>query len=340
MSLDVNAGPNGTYWLYKWQVEAINIKPKTYNNMEINRRSISEKFLEDLKVGELHPITDLVRVDPYLDMEMRGNCVMVYYRGGRILTIYEDKTIEGLVEEYYPLYVKIERVHPLIDNIENYLSHAKHIVDLHESSKYSKLGEKEIQQCIVYENNMSVNAENSDYFIADIEWADNGKLGGRADIVAFRWNHMEHRKREIQLTLIEVKQGENAITTSETKDGLTAGLSKHYDDFIRFAKDSEYVKSIAADMLLILKQKKELGLVKGIDMLFEDGNHLPKVPTIKSEPDFIFLLANYHHYSTKLKEECKKLPDDCKFIYASFCGYGLYKDFITTSKCILQSTEA
>lgn len=32
-------------------------------------------------------ITEYVRISPYLDMEMRGNCVMVYYRGGKILTI-------------------------------------------------------------------------------------------------------------------------------------------------------------------------------------------------------------------------------------------------------------
>ena len=170
---------------------------------------------------------------------------------------------------------------------------------------------------------MSVNAENTDYFIADVEWADNGKLGGRADIVAFRWNHLEHRNRVIQLTLIEIKQGENAIKGR-------SGLSKHYEDFLKFRLDARYVESVADDMLRVLKQKIELGLVKGLDKLFEDGNHQQKTPKIESEPDFIFLLANYHHYSTVLQKECENLPDDCKFINASFCGYGLYKDLIKT----------
>ena len=52
------------------------------------KRSISNQFLENLKNGALHVITDYVRVDPYLDLELRGNCVMVYYRGGKILTVY------------------------------------------------------------------------------------------------------------------------------------------------------------------------------------------------------------------------------------------------------------
>lgn len=307
------------------------------------KRSITSKFLKLLSDGNLHKITDFVRIDPYLDLELRGNCVMVYYRGGKILTAYENQNLEGLADEYY-LSKDADRLNPTIEAIEDYFAHAKHIVDIHEASRYSKLGEKEIQQRVVYENNMSVNACNTDYFIADIEWADNASLGGRADIVAFRWNHMEHRKRVIQFTLIEIKQGENAIKTKEADEQISAGLRKHYSDFLSFKSNPDYVNDCAKDMLLVLKQKKELGLAKGIDQLFEktivieddsgkkNKKSIAVDPEIKTEPDFLFLLANYHHYSTNLKEECKTLPDDCKFIYASFCGYGLYKDFIKTKK--------
>lgn len=62
------------------------------------KRSISNQFLENLKNGDLHVITDYVRVDPYLDLELRGNCVMIYYRGGKILTVYENQNLEGLAE--------------------------------------------------------------------------------------------------------------------------------------------------------------------------------------------------------------------------------------------------
>ena len=308
------------------------------------KRSISNLFLENLKNGALHVIVDHVRVDPYLDLELRGNCVMVYYRGGKILTVYENQNLEGLAEEYYKKESETAKIVPSFECIHEYFAHAKHIVDIHESSRYSKLGEKEIQQRVVYENNLSVNACNTDYFIADIEWADNDNLGGRADIVAFRWNHMGHRKRVVQLTLIEVKQGENAIKTFENDEQTSAGLRKHYTDFLSFKSNPDYVSDCAKDMLLVLKQKKELGLIKGIEKLFEktvviedkSGNKIRKnvdiEPKIEIEPDFLFLLANYHHYSTNLQEECNSLPDDSKFVNASFCGYGLYKDFVKTKK--------
>lgn len=297
------------------------------NKSSMKKRSISNSFLEQLKTGSLKSITDYVRVDPYLDLELRGDRVMIYYRGGKVLTVDEKGVLTGLVDEYY-LSPGTERILPSIDGLHDYLAHAKHIVDIHESTKNSKLGEKEIQQRVVYENNLSVNADKTDYFIADVEWADNDALCGRADIVAFRWNHMEHCNRIVQLTLIEVKQGKDAIRTNGEN---SPGLKKHYKDYLSFKEDQEYVDCLAKDMLLVLKQKKELGLVKGLDKLFEKENTEIE-PQIETEPDFLFLLANYHHYSKYLQIECKELQDDCKFINASFCGYGLYKDLIKTKK--------
>lgn len=77
---------------------------------------------------------------------------------------------------------------------------------------------------------------------------------------------MEHRNRIVQLTLIEVKQGETAIKTDENK--VSSGLKKHYEDFLAFKSNQEYVNRVAKDMLLVLKQKKELGIVKGLEKLF------------------------------------------------------------------------
>lgn len=293
------------------------------NKSSMKKRSISSSFLEQLKTGNLKSITDYVRVDPYLDLELRGDSVMIYYRGGKVLTVDEKGVLTGLVDEYY-LSPDTERILPSIEGLHDYLAHAKHIVDIHESTKNSKLGEKEIQQRVVYENNLSVNADKTDYFIADVEWADNKVLKGRVDIVAFCWKHKKPRNRIVQLTLIEVKQGDKAIKS-------LSGLKKHYEDYLSFKKDQESVNRAAKDMLLVLKQKKELGLVKGLDKLFEKENTEIE-PQIEAEPDFLFLLANYHYYSKYLQIECKELQDDCKFINASFCGYGLYKDLIKTKK--------
>lgn len=307
----------------------------------MKRRSISTTLFDKLnEEGIYHEITELVKIDPYLDMEMRGeDGVMIYYRGGKILTIHEQLGLIGLDENYY---TKDDDTNltPHVENILDYLCKAKHIIDVHESREKSKLAEKEFQQRVVYENNLSANADNTDYFIADVEWADNDTLGGRADIVAFRWNHMEHRKRILQLTLIEVKQGDGAIETYETKNKkgelmLSAGLCKHYDDYLRFKENKDYVKDVAKDMLIVLKQKKELGLIKGLDKLFVSGEKEVE-PELIDKPEFIFLLANYHHYSSALKSESEKLPDDSLFYLSSFMGYGLYKDFVVTKKDLIE----
>lgn len=299
----------------------------------MKKRSISDELFQKLmKTGVYHEITDIVRADPYLDMEMRGDDgVMIYYRGGKLLTINENQGFIGLDEEYYPEDYTA-RISPQIENIFDYISKAKRIIDIHETdSKKRKLVEKEFQQRVVYENNLSANAKDTDYFIADIEWADNNALGGRADIVAFRWNHMEHRKRILQLTLIEVKQGDGAI---RTKDEKSAGLKKHYDDYLQFLNNKTYFFEVANDMLSVLKQKMNLGLIEGLEKLFKSGEK-DISPELADSPDFIFLLANYHHYSSVLQEECVSLPDECKFYISSFMGYGLYKDFVL-SKCKLK----
>ena len=284
----------------------------------MKRRSISTTLFDKLnEEGIYHEITELVKIDPYLDMEMRGeDGVMIYYRGGKILTIHEQLGLIGLDENYY---TKDDDTNltPHIENILDYLCKAKHIIDVHESCEKSKLAEKEY-----------------------VEWADNDTLGGRADIVAFRWNHMEHRKRILQLTLIEVKQGDGAIETYETKNKkgelmLSAGLCKHYDDYLRFKENKDYVKDVAKDMLIVLKQKKELGLIKGLDKLFVSGEKEVE-PELIDKPEFIFLLANYHHYSSALKSESEKLPDDSLFYLSSFMGYGLYKDFVVTKKDLIE----
>lgn len=50
--------------------------------------------MEQLKTGNLKSITDYVRVDPYLDLELRGDSVMIYYRGGKVLTVDEREFLQ------------------------------------------------------------------------------------------------------------------------------------------------------------------------------------------------------------------------------------------------------
>lgn len=285
-----------------------------------NKRQLDETFLKKFEPdGEFSCITEIVKKDPYLDFEMRGNRVEIYYRGGVILTISDDEELK-MLDPKYDYSKKATLPQPDINCISDYLNKAKSIIDKYQNNKKAHLGEKEIQQRVAYENNLSVNAKDTDYFIADTEWQNNTDLGGRADIVAFRWFRPgRHRAQVVQLTLIEVKQGDNAISGK-------CGLVDHYADFNKFLKNEDLTRELGEDMLEVLIQKQKLGLIKGIDQYFKNG----KSPKIYEKVDFVFLLANYHHYSKKLHQTIQQLPDNSKFFVSSFMGYGLYHQFVKT----------
>lgn len=305
----------------------------------MRKRSLSESFLKKFyEGGKWAKITSLAKYDSSLDFEMRGNCIILYYRGGKILQIYEDDTLCGIDSKYAANDVyQITYPNLSYEDIESYISKAKSLIDKYQIEVVKNLGEKEIQQRVVYENNQSVNSEDNDYFIADIEWEDNKELGGRADIVAFKWNHTSHYHRKVKLAIIEVKQGESSIRTgkkkkknSDNEEKDTAGLKKHYDDFLKLKKNKEYVNEVSKDMLCVLHQKYKLGLVNGLKDLFVDD----MMPIIEDGIDFIFLLANYKPYSMQLRNELEILPE-CKFFIGSFMGYVLYKDFIIKKTALI-----
>ena len=52
-------------------------------------RAISKDFLDDLLTGELKPLLDMVHIDDTLDLELRGKCINIYYRGGSLFRITE-----------------------------------------------------------------------------------------------------------------------------------------------------------------------------------------------------------------------------------------------------------
>lgn len=300
----------------------------------MKKRSISETFLNLLK-NDYSTMLKLIRVDPYLDLELRQNKIIVYYRGGRLFELSEDGVLSGLNSNYAKgTNIKIPSINK--DNIDEYIHIAKHIMDMHESGvledkkkNLSKLAEKEIQQRIVYENNLSANAKDTDYYIVDVEWADNDTLKGRADIVAFRCSRKEHRKRSLQLTLIEVKQGDNALRGP-------SGLTKHYDAYKRLKDNSEDTVQLAKDMRNVLKQKHELGLIKGLDFLYRDSNGKIMQPKLQEGVEFAFVLANYHYYSSNLANECMNLDNDALFFRSSFMGYGLYKAFALSKEELME----
>ncbi|MCL2726931.1 MAG: hypothetical protein FWD56_00945, partial [Bacteroidales bacterium] len=91
-------------------------------------RKISNSFLDEFGKGKsLNPILEYVKSDDTLDMELRGEKVIIYYRGGKLLTINENKfKLEIMDKEYLKANTLIL---PTIENIEEYIPKAKRVID-------------------------------------------------------------------------------------------------------------------------------------------------------------------------------------------------------------------
>lgn len=271
-------------------------------------RCINDKFLKELKDGSLNRLLEYIRIDDTLNMELRGCEVTIYYRGGALLTIVQDNyAFIGLSKEYF---LSDNLITPSIENIDEYIPKAKHIIDVYINTKKNHLGEKDIQQQIARENNYSANSLDTDYFVIDIEYQDIGRF----DIVAIRWDAKSNNRKLATtsplpvLTIFEVKQGYKSIAGK-------SGIISHLNDFNRFICSS-IIDNFKKDMLEVFNQKRSLGLIRGMDKYKE-------VKVVADEIEFIFILSNYKHDSSQLRTALNGI-DNCKFIYANPMGYGLY----------------
>lgn len=220
-------------------------------------RKIKEQFINELKSGILKKVLEYVKSDDTLNMELRGDSISVYYRGGVLFSIKEDTyEFSGIDKNYHKTSPFLS---PLIDEIEEYIQKAKHIIDVYITTIKNHLGEKDIQQQIARENNYSPNSLDTDFFVIDIEYQDLGRF----DIVAIRWDSLPNARKLSSkylpvITIFEVKQG---IKSCSGK----SGLHKHLKDFISFSKETNKVASFRNDMIDVFKQKRELGLITGMD---------------------------------------------------------------------------
>ena len=62
-------------------------------------RCLSNTFMDNL-LSKYKVLIDYVKMDETLDMEFRGKEVIVYYRGGKLLTLSESGTFTPLEKNY------------------------------------------------------------------------------------------------------------------------------------------------------------------------------------------------------------------------------------------------
>ena len=297
-------------------------------------RAISKDFLDDLLTGELKPLLDMVHIDDTLDLELRGKCINIYYRGGSLFRITEkgSRTYEIFFDlnycdtEAWRNTGIIVICNPTIQQAVKDIPYYKQAMDmwLHKNPKY----ERECQQLLVRENNNQGDiSKSTDYYILDIEYTDDSdRSKSRFDIVALKWESKSWIRKDngkCSVVLMEMKYGDNAL------DGA-AGIEKHLEDFKNFfAKPVDELKEIYKDWEKVFKQKCELGLVDGLQEKQYDVTIEFNEPENKLEVALIF--ANHDPDKTKLgdvlsKIACNHYTFKILIANASNVGYGLYVD--------------
>lgn len=297
-------------------------------------RGLSPQFLEALK-GEnnqintllgLNRILETVKGDASLCLEIRKDYINIYYRGGNIMKIIEEKG--WYTAEFDTNYIVNKGKIPTLPfKLLNYgdvtdwldaIPFLKHQMDLW-FGKNPK-NEREFQQLLVRENNFKGAAKGTDYFICDIEYAN---AEGRFDLIAAYWpsSGAERKDNEnVGLALIEMKYMDGALTDK-------AGILAHIQDMKNYLDPARNnLALLKAEMKQVFNQKQALGLI-------DNQKHIEQFSDRK--PEYIFVFANHDPDSKILYDELQKvkaitndLPFDLKFATSNFVGYGLYKQNI------------
>ena len=329
------------------------------NEAKKSRRGLDDDFLKALKNGLLKPLLALVKADSTLMLAIRDNYINIYYRGGNLVKVaskgagqYQAEFNWQYAENWPPEAQGVVFSQGDLADLKERLSKndilktqeqmkpwlaafpsLKQIMDIW-LTKHGK-SEREFQQLVVRENNFSNLANQTDYFIVDIEAA---YPGARFDLLAAKWpaTQKDRRNDQVGLAFIEMKYGEKALTGE-------AGLSKHLKDIEEFIKVPGQLAGLHETVAKQLQQLNELGLLRHTrtddrEFRFNEAQ----------KPEFILLLAAYPLQSQRLgnlfeKDKLERYADHelftLKFHWPHSAGYGLFcqdmiplKDFKTHLK--------
>jgi hypothetical protein len=275
-------------------------------------RQLSRTFLSCLNSGFLSELTDYVRNDHDLNLEIRDGYINVYYKGNSLLKLAEagsllhykgdihKKFLEGLdvsldfTEETAPRFIK--NIPWIKENITKYGQNSL---------------ELEYEQMIIRANNFEPR-NNTEYFIVDKQYVIND---GRFDLTGFYWSRDSRQtNRSAQVCLMEIK-----FALNQDIQDLHAQLTRYYD----WIKD--HAAQIAEELEMVFKQKLALKLYD------QDTKRINAMKTLTFSNDindfqFIIVLVDYNPNSTRLSlEKIRALPfaDQIRVFYA---GFGMWQD--------------
>jgi len=248
-------------------------------------RGLSDNYLECLKFGFLSRITESVRDDPDLNLEIRDNYINVYYKGNSLLMLAKtssshykadihEKFLEGLS---LPLVFSESTIDQFLSAIpllkQNIVRHGKRSLEV------------EYEQMIIRANNYEPR-NNTEYFIVDRQYA---AKEGRFDLTGIFWERSRRRRnQEVPVCLMEIKFALNADIREVHNQ-----LARYYESIRPRAA------VIAGEMQTVFRQKIELGLYQQSKERLDALNTL----TFSKEMEkfqFILILVDYNPNSSKL----------------------------------------
>ncbi|MEG1411702.1 MAG: hypothetical protein RSD36_17850 [Terrisporobacter sp.] len=305
------------------------------------QRGLSDKFIKDLKCGILKPILDVVKIDDSLCLEIRDNYINIYYRGG---SLYKIEPINDRYKFTFNVnYLKTKKNKSntnKLDCMKNQIN--SKIEDFSKKVRYEELinltyelkremdlwfyenhkNERECQQIVLRENNNSSISQYTDYYIVDIEYADNMN-SSRFDLIAVKYDTSSpdmEKPYDLNLVIIEMKYGDKSLCGS-------SGILEHFKQIESFINMENRLNSLYDEVEIILNQKIELDLIRGIKKTLKFNRSI--------KPEYIILIVNHNPKSTILKRELKnamniatdiKKDIDIKVATVSNLGYSLYSD--------------
>jgi hypothetical protein len=297
-------------------------------------RGLCDRFFTDLQDGLLAPLRDRVLRDRTLCLELRENYFNIYYRGGNLMKVsltgdeyeafFDTRYFNG-VEQPSTAQPLLLRTHQDVAVWLAALPTLKEAMDtfLGRNSK-----EREIQQLLLSDNNIGDAARCTDYFICDIEYANQH---GRFDLVAVHWpSTPAERKKQNgrRLVFAEVKCGDGALEGD-------SGLHRHVVDLNDHLADPSYVARLKDEMVKVFNQKRALGLMNCEKDLVGFSDEIPLL---------ILVIVNHDPEKSRLRGLLRSLPSSphAELRVATGCllGYGLFDPAILTVEHSLARFES
>jgi hypothetical protein len=273
-------------------------------------RGLSDNFFDCLKYGYLSGITECVKGDPDLNLEIRDSYINVYYKGNSLLKLTETSSSQFKAEIHKKF---LEGITIPIDFSESNVAQFLNAIPLIKQNivKHGKRSlEVEYEQMIIRANNFEPR-NNSDYFIVDRQYS---VKEGRFDLTGIFWE-MSHRRqyREVPVCLMEIKFA------------LNADINEVHDQFARYYEAIKpRIAKIASEMQTVFRQKIELGLYK------QSKERLDALKTLTFSKEiekfqFILILVDYNPHSSKLDlQSLSKLPF-AKQIKVFYSGFAMWQ---------------